>query len=208
MCARTSHGTSATVRARTSPARARARRATRACATRREVVDGVVAVAASALASELAGVSPALALLQPNDEEDEAFLAKARENRAKRIQSEVQKEKRYVNDAGLKLDENASKVQVAVYKLSKSGAAIARGDLGGASSELAAGGDWASQATSAAEALGAGESRARFEKSVAELARRCDGGDESAAKAAFVASSRALKELAEEAKVVDKLRLL
>ena len=87
-------------------------------------------------------------------------------------------------------------------------AAIARGDLGGASSELAAGGDWASQATSAAEALGAGESRARFEKSVAELARQCDGGDESAAKAAFVASSRALKELAEEAKVVDKLRLL
>ena len=169
--------------------------------TRRVAVTSVTVLASAIGALGRPGASRAL--LQPNDEEDEAFLAKARENRATRVQSEVKKSRASTEDAGLKQDANTSAVQLAVYKLSKSGNDIAKGDLSGAASELASGGDWAAKAASAA-----GDASGAFEKSVSALASACGAGNEDAAKQAFLASAKTLKKLAGEAKMTDKLKLL
>jgi len=147
------------------------------------------------------------ALLQPNDEDDEAFLAKAKANRQQRIQSETAKGKKYVNDTGLKLDANGSAVQTAVYKLSKSGSRVASGALDEAANELNAG-DWVRRAVDGATALGASDGLDAFESGVEALKTACAGGDAAAARRAYVDAAKALKRVAEGAGVADKLRLL
>jgi len=148
------------------------------------------------------------ALLQPNDEDDEAFLAKAKANRQQRIQSETAKGKKYVNDTGLKLDADGSAVQTAVYKLSKAGARVASGALDEAANELNAG-DWVRRAVDGATTLGAsGDGVDAFESGVEALKKACAGGDAAAARRAYVDAAKALKRVAEGAGVADKLRLL
>ena len=147
------------------------------------------------------------ALLQPNDEDDEAFLAKAKANRQQRIQSETAKGKKYVNDTGLKLDADGSAVQTAVYKLSKSGSRVASGALDEAAAELNAG-DWVRRAVDGATALGASDGLDAFESGVEALKTACAGGDAAAARRAYVDAAKALKRVAEGAGVADKLRLL
>ena len=85
---------------------------------------GFVFATASAVVATTAVPGRADALLQPNDEDDEALLAKAKANRQQRIQSETAKGKKYVNDTGLKLDADGTAMQTAVYKLSKAGARV------------------------------------------------------------------------------------
>lgn len=161
--------------------------------------DGALAMVLSSLMFP----SSSKALLQPNDEDDEAFLAKARENRATRVRDEVQKSRASTEDAGLKQDANTSAVQLAVYKLSKSGSAIASGDARSAASELAAGGAWALNA-----AVAAGDDSGAFEKRVDELRAACESGNDENAKKAFSSAAKALKKLAGDAKMTEKLRLL
>jgi len=163
------------------------------------VRDGALAMVLSSLTFP----SSSHALLQPNDEDDEVFLAKARENRATRVRDEVQKSRASTEDAGLKQDANTSAVQLAVYKLSKSGSAIASGDARSAASELAAGGEWAARA-----AVAAGDDSGAFEKSVDELRAACASGSDEDAKKAFSNAAKALKKLAGDAKMTEKLRLL
>ena len=196
----------ATRRGATNDADAKTTTATTTTTARRTfVLDG--ARGAIAMAMVMARAEDARALLQPNDEEDEAFLAKARENRAQRIQSEVAKEKKYVNDTGYKQDEPTAKVQLAVYKLSKSGAQIASGNLSDAASELGKG-DWVTYAVDGAKALNASSDGSDFASSVKALEKACENGDDAAAKSAYRASAEALKALAASAGVADKLRLL
>ena len=196
----------ATRRGATNDADAKTTTATTTTTARRTfVLDG--ARGAIAMAMVTARAEDARALLQPNDEEDEAFLAKARENRAQRIQSEVAKEKKYVNDTGYKQDEPTAKVQLAVYKLSKSGAQIASGNLSDAASELGKG-DWVTYAVDGAKALNASSDGSDFASSVKALEKACENGDDAAAKSAYRASAEALKALAASAGVADKLRLL
>ena len=52
------------------------------------------------------------------------LLAKAKAGRAERIQAERALEKKYVAKNELKFDSDTSRVQVAVYKLSKAGSLI------------------------------------------------------------------------------------
>ena len=55
------------------------------------------------------------------------LLAKAKASRAAKIQEERALEKNYVTKNNLKLDADTSKVQIAVYKLSKAGGLIDQG---------------------------------------------------------------------------------
>lgn len=171
--------------------------------SRRDALTWARDCALAMMTSSMMFPSSSKALLQPNDEEDEAFLAKARENRATRVRDEVQKSRASTEDAGLKQDANTSAVQLAVYKLSKSGNEIAMGDARGAASELAAGGEWAANAARAA-----GDDSGAFEKSVDELRAACESGSDESAKKAFSNAAKALKKLAGDAKMTEKLRLL
>jgi len=168
---------------------------------RRSFVRKAAAAAAGAIAVT---TRPARALIPANDDDDEAFLAKARENRANRIQSEVAKQGKYVNETGLKQDATTAKIQLAVYKLSKSGGQISSGNLAEAASELS--GDWTGEVESAAKELGA-DGR-EFTSSVGKLRDACANGDSAAAKSAYRASAAALKALAQKSGVAEKLRLL
>jgi hypothetical protein len=160
--------------------------------------------AGAAIAAIAVTTRPAYALIPANDEDDEAFLAKARENRANRIQSEVAKQGKYVNETGLKQDAPTAKIQLAVYKLSKSGGQISSGNLAEAASELDGG--WTGEVESAAKELGA-DGR-EFTSSVGKLRDACANGDSAAAKSAYRASAAALKALAQKSGVAEKLRLL
>ena len=160
--------------------------------------------AGAAIAAIAVTTRPAYALIPANDEDDEAFLAKARENRANRIQSEVAKQGKYVNETGLKQDAPTAKIQLAVYKLSKSGGQISSGNLAEAASELDGG--WTGEVESAAKELGA-DGR-EFTSSLGKLREACANGDSAAAKSAYRASAAALKALAQKSGVAEKLRLL
>ena len=132
------------------------------------------ALNAAFVASVLTAGDRAWAILPGNDDEDEAFLQKAKENRANRIQSEVSKEKAYVNDTGLKQDENTAKIQLAVYKLSKSGGMIESGALADAAGELS--GSWVSDTQAGADALGAASEAKSFASAVSALQGKCEWG--------------------------------
>jgi hypothetical protein len=164
------------------------------------------ALNAAFVASVLTAGDRAWAILPGNDDEDEAFLQKAKENRANRIQSEVSKEKAYVNDTGLKQDENTAKIQLAVYKLSKSGGMIESGALADAAGELS--GSWVSDTQAGADALGAASEAKSFASAVSALQGKCANGDDAGAKSAYGGAAKALRALASAAGVESKLRLL
>jgi hypothetical protein len=164
------------------------------------------ALNAAFVASVCTAGDRAWAILPGNDDEDEAFLQKAKENRANRIQSEVSKEKAYVNDTGLKQDENTAKIQLAVYKLSKSGGMIESGALADAAGELS--GSWVSDTQAGADALGAASEAKSFASAVSALQGKCANGDDAGAKSAYGGAAKALRAMASAAGVESKLRLL
>ena len=141
---------------------------------RRSFLGFALATASAVVAPTTAVPGRADALLQPNDEDDEALLAKAKANRQQRIQSETAKGKKYVNDTGLKLDADGTAMQTAVYKLSKAGAR-----QGGALDEAADGlnGDWIRTAVASAKSLGASDGVDAFESGVEALKRACERDD-------------------------------
>ena len=172
---------------------------------RRSLV-GFAFATASVVVATTAVPGRADALLQPNDEDDEALLAKAKANRQQRIQSETAKGKKYVNDTGLKLDADGTAMQTAVYKLSKAGARVRAGALDEAADGL--NGDWIRTAVASAKSLGANDGVDAFESGVEALKAACESGDDARARRAYVDAAKALKAVAESAGVANKLRLL
>ena len=173
---------------------------------RRSFLGFALATASAVVAPMTAVPGRADALLQPNDEDDEALLAKAKANRQQRIQSETAKGKKYVNDTGLKLDADGTAMQTAVYKLSKAGARVRAGALDEAADGL--NGDWIRTAVASAKSLGASDGVDAFESGVEALKRACESGDDARARRAYVDAAKALKAVAESAGVANKLRLL
>ena len=173
---------------------------------RRSFVGFLFATSSAVFAPMTVVPGSADALLQPNDEDDEALLAKAKANRQQRIQSETAKGKKYVNDTGLKLDADGTAMQTAVYKLSKAGARVRAGALDEAADGL--NGDWIRTAVASAKSLGASDGVDAFESGVEALKAACESGDGARARRAYGDAAKALKAVAESAGVANKLRLL
>lgn len=133
------------------------------------------------------------------------LLAKAKAGRAERIQAERALEKKYVAKNELKFDSDTSRVQVAVYKLSKAGSLIESGYLALAAEELGRG-SWEEDLQVAGDNLG--YQPQSFIKNVAELRRACMAGEVDKAKSAYVASARSLEEYALASNVAGYLKLL
>ena len=133
------------------------------------------------------------------------LLAKAKAGRAERIQAERALEKKYVAKNELKFDSDTSRVQVAVYKLSKAGSLIESGYLALAAEELRRG-SWEEDLQVAGDNLG--YQPQSFIKNVAELRRACMAGEVDKAKSAYVASARSLEEYALASNVAGYLKLL
>merc|ERR1719454_1734937 len=114
-------------------AESKAPKAVKAPVSRRDTL----ALGASAV--QLMVASKEWALIPGNDDEDEELLAKAKANRTERIQAERKLEKTYVTKNEYKLDADSSKVQIAVFKMSKAGGLIESGYLALAAEELGKG---------------------------------------------------------------------
>ncbi|MDA9097310.1 hypothetical protein N9L76_00060 [bacterium] len=133
-------------------------------------------------------------------------MAKAKANRSEKIQAERALEKNYVTKNDLKLDSDTSKVQIAVFKLSKAGGLIESGYLALAAEELGKG-TWEADVAS----LGTSEAKANpaaFLAAASDLKKACTGGDAAKAKKAYVTAAKALEAFAKSSKTADSLKLL
>ena len=110
----------------------------------------------------------------PRVAEYNRLLAKAKAARAERIQSQRALEKSYVTTNNLKLDADTSKVQLAVYKLSKAGGLIDQGYLALAAEALSDG-SWQEDLKGAEKTLG--KDPKALLNDVAALQKACTGGD-------------------------------
>ena len=72
----------------------------------------------AALAPALFSALPAMAILQGNDEDDEAFLAKAKANRSANIKTRS-KQAKYAGEKLGRPTGGVAALQLAVYKISK-----------------------------------------------------------------------------------------
>jgi len=146
-----------------------------------------------------------LALIPGNDDDDEQLLAKAKAGRAERIQAERVLEKNYVTKNELKLDADSSKLQLAVFKLSKAGALIDSGYLALAA-EVLTQGSWE------AELVGTGNSFRKdprtFIDDLSLLKSACVSGDEAKAKSYFIMAARSLRAYAAATNTTEILKLL
>ena len=133
------------------------------------------------------------------------LLAKAKAGRAQRIQAERALEKNYVTKNDLKLDADTSKVQVAVFKLSKAGGLIQSGYLALASEALGQG-SWETEFRDAG--LNLGKDPKEFLDALADLKNACANGDAVRAKKTYVAAARSLETFAVDTKTADNLKLL
>lgn len=133
------------------------------------------------------------------------LLAKAKARRTEKIQAERALEKNYVTKNDLKLDADTSKVQVAVYKLSKAGGLIESGYLALAAEELGKG-SWDTELKGAGSKLG--KEPDAFLDEIAKLRKACLSGDASKSKSAYVAAANALESYAKQTKTADNLKLL
>ena len=131
------------------------------------------------------------------------LLAKAKANRTERIQAERKLEKTYVTKNEYKLDADSSKVQIAVFKMSKAGGLIESGYLALAAEELGKG-SWEADL----KAANLGKEPDAFLSAVAGLKKACTGGDAGAAKKAYVAAAKALEAFAQDTKTADAVKLL
>ncbi len=189
---------------RASSAGSKAPKAVKAAAavTRRDTLAlGVSAV-------QLMVASKAWALIPGNDDEDEELLARAKDRRSEKIQAERALEKTYVTKNNLKLDQDTSKVQIAIFKLSKSDGLIEQGYLALANEELTKG-TWESDLA----AFGKDEAwlktdPAAFLAAVADLKKECAAGDKERAKKAYVKAAKALESFAKDSKTAESLKLL
>ena len=132
------------------------------------------AISLGALGAQLASLPKASALIPANDDEDEQLLAKAKAGRAERIQAEKALEKKYVSKNDLKQDLETSKIQVAVFKLSKAGGLIESGYLALATEELGSG-NWVEELQTAGSKLG--KQPENFIEKVSILRSACRDGD-------------------------------
>lgn len=131
------------------------------------------------------------------------LLAKAKANRTERIQAERKLEKTYVTKNEYKLDADSSKVQIAVFKMSKAGGLIESGYLALAAEELGKG-SWEADLKDAK----LGKEPDAFLSAVAGLKKACSGGDAGSAKKAYVAAAKALEAFAQDTKTADAVKLL
>jgi hypothetical protein len=131
------------------------------------------------------------------------LLAKAKANRNERIQAERKLEKTYVTTNELKLDSDTSKVQVAVFKLSKAGGLIESGYLALAAEELSKGA-WEADL----KAAQLGKEPDAFLSAVADLTTACTSGDAGSAKKKYVVAAKALSAFAKDTNTADALKLL
>ena len=131
------------------------------------------------------------------------LLAKAKANRTERIQAERKLEKTYVTKNEYKLDADSSKVQIAVFKMSKAGGLIESRYLALAAEELGKG-SWEADLKDAK----LGKEPDAFLSAVAGLKKACSGGDAGSAKKAYVAAAKALEAFAKDTKTADAVKLL
>jgi len=159
-------------------------------------------------AVQLLLASNAWALIPGNDDEDDELLAKAKANRSERIQADRKLEKSYVTKNDLKLDADTSKVQVAVFKLSKAGGLIESGNLALAAEALGSTGkgDWEAELSGAGSKLG--KDPKAFIDDVANLKLACASGDATKAKSAYVTAARSLEGYAKATNTAENVKLL
>ena len=132
-------------------------------------------------------------------------MAKAKAGRAERIQAEKALEKKYVSKNDLKQDLETSKIQVAVFKLSKAGGLIESGYLALAAEELGLG-NWIEEFQTAGFKLG--RQPEAFVENVSMLRSACRDGDVNEAKRAYISAAMSLKEYALVTETTQNLKLL
>jgi len=142
--------------------------------------------------------SPAFALIPDDDDED--LLVKAKENRSKKLKSELGTEKTYAKSAGFK-DTTLAPLQKAVTSLARVGSQLATGDVSGAASTLS--GNWVGDAAKEGATLldFSGVSAA-----IAAVQQAAGGGDLAQTKTKFVAAVSELQSWASAAGVSAQLR--
>lgn len=163
--------------------------------TRREVMKF------AALAPALFSALPAMAILQGNDEEDEAFLAKAKANRLEKLQDERSKQAKYAGEKLGRSTGDVAALQLAVYKISKAGSLIDQDSIYGAGAELESG-NWEKELAKSEFGTDA------LTSTVGALKKACASGDANGAKKAYVSTASALKEAANAAGVAAQLKKL
>ena len=163
--------------------------------TRREVMKF------AALAPALFSALPAMAILQGNDEEDEAFLAKAKANRNAKLQDERSKQAKYAGEKLGRSTGDVAALQLAVYKISKAGSLIDQDSIYGAGAELESG-NWEKELAESEFGTDA------LTSTVGALKKACASGDANGAKKAYVSTASALKEAANAAGVAAQLKKL
>ena len=163
--------------------------------TRREVMKF------AALAPALFSALPAMAILQGNDEEDEAFLAKAKANRNAKLQDERSKQAKYAGEKLGRSTGDVAALQLAVYKISKAGSLIDQDSIYGAGAELESG-NWEKELAKSEFGTDA------LTSTVGALKKACASGDANGAKKAYVSTASALKEAANAAGVAAQLKKL
>ena len=163
--------------------------------TRREVMKF------AALAPALFSALPAMAILQGNDEDDEAFLAKAKANRSAKLQNERSKQAKYAGEKLGRSTGGIAALQLAVYKISKAGSLIDQDSIYGAGAELESG-NWEKE-------LGKYEfGTDALISAVGALKQACASGDANGAKQAYVSTANALKQVVNAGGVASQLKFL
>ena len=114
-------------------------------------------------------------------------------------------EKKYVSKNDLKQDLETSKIQVAVFKLSKAGGLIESGYLALATEELGSG-NWVEELQTAGSKLG--KQPENFIEKVSILRSACRDGDVDGAKRAYISAAASLKEYAFATETTQNLKLL
>ena len=163
--------------------------------TRREVMKF------AAIAPALFSALPAMAILQGNDEEDEAFLAKAKANRNAKLQDERSKQAKYAGEKLGRSTGDVAALQLAVYKISKAGSLIDQDSIYGAGAELESG-NWEKELAKSEFGTDA------LTSTVGALKKACASGDANGAKKAYVSTASALTEAANAAGVAAQLKKL
>jgi len=146
-------------------------------------------------------IEPAYAILQGNDEDDEAFLAKAKSNRNQKLQQEREKQVKYAGEKLGRSTGDVAALQLAVLKISKAGSLIDQDLIYGAAAELETG-NWEKELTKSAFGTDA------LTSALASLKKECSDGNASGAKKAYVSVANALKQTAKASDVASQLKFL
>lgn len=134
------------------------------------------------------------------DDDDEELVVKAKENRQKRLKSEITTQKQFARTEGFK-DANLAPLQKGVTQLARVGSQLASGDVSAASGTL--GGSWVDEVNAAAGSVKDFSSVSSALTAVKSAASQGSLGD---AKQKFVTAVSAFKSWAQEAGVAGQLR--